>query len=173
LVRSLAAVANTIGVSSTTVASRLRTAVVPAAARNTIASSRAGRPREPSAIPAPSASNIPARRQPSASTSSAARKPTVGPSWRSAARASALLRIPTATSTTAPPAATAQSGAHRGRATAAARHAASTASATTSLICRRPYHARPYDPGKARAALRGWTVRTDSTSISEPLGPRD
>ena len=75
LVRSLAAVANTIGVNSTTVASRLRTAVVPAAARNTIASSRVGRPREPSAIHAPSASNRPARRQPSASTSSAARKP--------------------------------------------------------------------------------------------------
>ena len=90
LTRSRAAVANTTGVSSTTVASRLSTAVVAAAAANTSASSRRGSPRAPTAIAAPSASNSPARRHPSASTSSAARNPTVGP--RSLERAARVAR---------------------------------------------------------------------------------
>ena len=77
---------------------------------------------------------MPARRQPSASTSNAARKPTVGPSALSADRAPLRLKTPATTSSSAPPAATAQSGAHRGRATAAARQAASTTSAKASLI---------------------------------------
>ena len=53
LKRSRAAVENTTGVSSTIVASRLSTAVVPAATRNTSPSSRRGRPRAPAAIAAP------------------------------------------------------------------------------------------------------------------------
>ena len=53
LKRSRAAVANTTGVSSTIVASRLSTAVVAAATTNTSPSSRRGRPRAPAAIAAP------------------------------------------------------------------------------------------------------------------------
>ena len=57
--RSRAAVANTTGVSSTTVASRLSTAVTAAATANTSTSSRRGSPRAPPAISAPSAVNRP------------------------------------------------------------------------------------------------------------------
>ena len=53
LKRSRAAVANTTGVSRTTVASRLSTAVVAAATANTSPSSRRGSPRAPPAIAAP------------------------------------------------------------------------------------------------------------------------
>jgi hypothetical protein len=133
LMRRRAAVANTIGVSSTIVASRLSTAVVTAATTNTIASSRRGRRREPAAIDAPSASNRPARRHPSASSSSAARNPTVGPRSLNADRAPLRLIAPVSTTRTAAATATAQSGAHRGRVTAATRHAASATSAIASF----------------------------------------
>ena len=136
-------------------ASRLSTAVVPAATANTIASSRRGRPREPCAIAAPSASNSPASRQPSARTSSAARNAIVGPRSETADRASSALSTPVATRRPPATAATAQSGASRGRATAAARVAASATSAATSLTVHRPlrtrgHHARPAERRRAR-----------------------
>src|ERR1035441_8645351 len=88
--RSRATVANTTGVSSTTVASRLSTAVTVLATANTSARSVTGLPREPVAIQVPAASNRPNRSHRLARTRTAARKPMVGarlvasaPAWLS------------------------------------------------------------------------------------------
>jgi len=86
--RSRAAVANTTGVSSTTVASRLSTAVVTAATAKTCTSSRRGRPRDPRASHAPQARKSPSSSHSCAITSTAARKPITGPSRCASARAS-------------------------------------------------------------------------------------
>jgi len=86
-VRIRAAVAKTTGVSNTTVASRLSTAVTPAPVTKTNASSRRGLPLEPRAMTTPMASKSPSRRQPSAISNSAARNPTVGPNSPSASPA--------------------------------------------------------------------------------------
>ena len=75
-----AAVANTTGVSSTTVASRLSTAVVSAATANTPPSSRTGRPRQARATTSPAAVNSPSSAHSCASVSTAARNPTTGSS---------------------------------------------------------------------------------------------
>src|SRR4051812_39509579 len=170
LILSRAAVANTTGVSRRTVASRLSTAVVPAAAANTIASSRRGRPRAPVAIAAPSASNSPAARQPSASSSSAARNASVGARSPAAERASSTLSTPKTTSRTAHAAATAQSGARRGRATAAASVATSARSAAASLIARRPAGRAPrhHDQRSGGASA----ARRDSGRPADSAGPR-
>ena len=86
--RKRAAVRKTTGVSSTTVASRLSTAVVTAATAKTWTSSRRGRPRDRLAIHAPQARNRPSSSHNCAITSTAARKPITGPSRRASARAS-------------------------------------------------------------------------------------
>ena len=83
---SRAAVANTTGVSSTTVASRLSTAVITEASTKTATSSRRGRPAAVRAIHAPQARNSPSSSHSWASTSTAARKPITGPSRSASAR---------------------------------------------------------------------------------------
>jgi hypothetical protein len=112
-------------------------AVVAAATANTSASRRIARPRDAIAIVEPSASNRPERRQPSPSTSSAARKPIVAPKFASACRAPAKLITPVARSRSAPPSATAQSGAQRVRTTAAVSDRARTARDAVALTRRR------------------------------------
>ena len=77
-VRSRAAVAKTIGVSRTTVASRLSTAVTAAATAKTSASSRRGRPRAPRAMQPAHGVEQPRAPAVLGEHSSAARKPTVG-----------------------------------------------------------------------------------------------
>jgi hypothetical protein len=84
---SCAEVLYTTGVSSTTVASRLSTAVIAEAVANTRASSRRGRPAERRAIHVPQARNRPSSSQSCASTSTAARKPITGASRPASARA--------------------------------------------------------------------------------------
>lgn len=74
-----AAVANTTGVSSTMVASRLSTAVIAEASAKTAVSRRPGRPAAQRAIHAPQAWKSPSSSQNLASTSTAARKPITGP----------------------------------------------------------------------------------------------
>ncbi len=125
--RSCAAVANTIGVSRTTVASRLSTAVTSAATANTSASRRRGRPCARVASSAPIASNNPARRQCSAITSSAARNATVGASSHAASPAASSPIAPAAISSAAPAPAATGSGSHAGRTTAAPSATASAA----------------------------------------------
>src|ERR1700749_806085 len=78
------------------------------------------------------AENTPSRRHPSARISSAARNPTVGPSWPSAWRAPDRLIVPMATSSAAPTTAAAHSGSQRGGAMAAPSVVASARSARTS-----------------------------------------
>ena len=82
------AVASTTGVSNTTVASRLSTAVTTDATANTSPSSRCGDPRLRRPTTAPAKSNTPSSSARCASTSTAARNPTVGASVTSSAPAS-------------------------------------------------------------------------------------
>ena len=96
---SRAAVANTTGVSSTTAASRLSTAVITEARTKTATSSRRGRPAALRAIHAPQARNSPSSSHNWASTSTAARNPITGPSRSATARAwsSEIAPIPSTT----------------------------------------------------------------------------
>ena len=130
--RTRAAVANTTGVNSTTVASRLSAAVTTEPTTKTRPNRATGRPREAAAIHRPAASNSPSRSHSSASTSTAARKATVGPRLRSSANAADGGRIPRATVSSAAGTATSASGRPRGRATAKANVAASNSNATVS-----------------------------------------
>ncbi len=95
--RSRDTVAKITGVSSTTVVSRLSAAVTVEQVRNTKASSTTGRPPEAAAIRSPTASNSPSRWHSQASTSTAARNPTVGPRAVTSARACPTLSNPSAT----------------------------------------------------------------------------
>ena len=124
---SRAAVANTTGVSSTTVASRLRTAVIAEAATKTAASSRRGRPAAARAIHAPQASKSPSSSQSRASTSTAARKPITGPSCCASARVPSTDISPAAITKPAAGTAATASGQPNGRITA---HPSTTSSRT-------------------------------------------
>ena len=127
-----AAVANTTGVSSTTVASRLSTAVVSAATANTPPSSRTGRPRQARATTSPAAVNRPSSAHSCDSVSTAARNPTTGSSVLVCAHACAGDTAPTATSSPAAGTAATASGQSRGRATANASTPTSRAAETIS-----------------------------------------
>ena len=126
---SRAAVANTTGVSSTTVASRLRTAVITEAATKTAASSRRDRPAAAPAIHPPQASNSPSSSQSRASTSTAARNPITGPSCCACARAWSSEIAPAAITTAAAGTAATASGQPNGRITA---HPSTTSSRTAN-----------------------------------------
>src|SRR5258705_221548 len=108
-------VASTTGVSSTTVASRLRIAVVAAAITKTIASKRCWLPELDRAMAAPAARNSPSSSHSRASTSTAARKPTTGSSRLTAAVAPCHEITPSAMSTPAGATAATASGQPRGR----------------------------------------------------------
>lgn len=127
---SRVAVAKTTGVSSTTVASRLSTAVVTAATPNTVASSRPGLAAPIRAIHPPQARNTPSSSHSWASTKMAARKPITGPSCRASVTASRPPMAPAAIKITAAGTAATASGQPRGLVTAQA----STASRATSEI---------------------------------------
>ena len=129
---SRAAVANTTGVSSTIVASRLSTAVITDATANTQASSLRGRPAAARAIHAPQAVNSPSSSHSWARTSTAARKPITGPSLAASARAwlSEIALMPM--TTPAAGTATTASGQPHGRTTAQASTASSRTAETAS-----------------------------------------
>jgi len=120
---SLAAVANTTGVRSTTVASRLSTAVVTEAITNTCASSLRGRPLPVRAIHAPQAWNKPSSSHRYASTKMAARKPITGASCLAWVTAPLTLIAPVAIKMAAAGTAATASGQPRGLITAHARTA--------------------------------------------------
>ncbi len=145
---SLAAVANTTGVSSTTVASRLSTAVISEAARNTWASRRRGRPAAVRAIQAPQAWNSPSSSQIWARTRTAARKPITGPSRPASATASSQEIAPVAITSTAAGTATTASGQPKGRTIAQA--STSISSATDSVSASEAFRI-----GSFRAAADG------------------
>ncbi len=123
-IRRRTAVSCTTGVSSTTVVSRLSSAVVIAARPNTPRSSRAGEPRRASRAPA--ALNSPSRWQTCATTRIAPRKASTGSSRPASSRAwssgSAPVRITTAAAGTA----TTASGSRFGRVIAVISTAASS-----------------------------------------------
>src|SRR4051794_18526435 len=102
------------------VASSPSTAVTAIAAANTSASSRGPDPRACAAIRAASASNNPARSQPSPIASSDASTTSVGASARASSLASSHDSTPATISSAAPPSATAASGTRSKRTTAAA-----------------------------------------------------
>ncbi|CAM5323926.1 hypothetical protein SALBM217S_04175 [Streptomyces griseoloalbus] len=122
------AVANTTGVSSTTVASRLSTAVISDASANTAPSSRRGRWCDQRAIQVPHAWKRPSSSQSFASTSTAARNPMTGPSRSASSRTASVVIAPVAITTPAAGTANAASGQRKGRTTA---HTSTTASAAT------------------------------------------
>ena len=132
-----AAVANTTGVSSTTVASRLRTAVMSAAVTNTPPSRRWALAPHSRATASPAAANRPSSSQSWASTRTAARKPTTGSRSRVCCHASVGETAPSATRSPAAGTAATASGQSRGRTTAKAstpnRRTADTISAVTVL----------------------------------------
>ena len=129
---SRAAVANTTGVSSTTVASRLSTAVVTEAMRNTWLRSRPGLPALARAIQSPQARNSPSSSHRCASTRIAARNPMTGPSRLASSAAWAAGRAPAAIRMTAAGTAANASGQPRGLATAQASTATRAISETVS-----------------------------------------
>ncbi len=132
-------VAKTTGVSSTTVASRLSTAVVTEAIANTCLSNRRGPvsvawpdpPLPLRAIHAPQAWNSPSASHRRASTKMAARKPITGPSCLACAIAPLTPIVPTAIKRTAAGTATTASGHPRGLVTA---HARTPARATRASV---------------------------------------
>src|SRR5580693_2606263 len=131
------AVAKTTGVSSTTVASRLRTAVVTDAITNTCTSSRRApvaveRLAPVRAIHAPQAPNNPSSSHRCASTKMAARKPMTGPSCLASVIALLAPIAPAAIRMSAAGTATTASGHPRGRITAHARTAARASKAIVS-----------------------------------------
>src|SRR5579859_4093394 len=160
---AVAAVASTTGVSRTTVASRLSTAVTAEARTNTTASSRRGEPRATRAASVPAYPNTfssPARYP---STSTAARKPTVGSSATSARPASRHGTSPATTTTTAPGAAAVTSGSPRGRTTAKPSTPSSTTMprmALTPVPARQPCY--PERPTVNRVTVRARWRRTGS-----------
>ena len=117
---SRAAVANTTGVSSTTVASRLSTAVVTAARRRPGPGAAGAGRALARAIHAPQARNSPSSSHRCASTRIAARKPITGPSCRASAPAWLAGSAPAATRMTAAGTAATASGQPRGLVTAQA-----------------------------------------------------
>src|SRR3954453_3779481 len=127
-----AAVAMTTGVSSTTVASRLRTAVTTAERTTTRASSdRADRP-ERRAVAAAAQVNRPSRSARWESSSTTTRNPTVGAICRTASSASGSPTAPTSTRNAAPGRATATGGTRGWSVVAAIRVAARTTAETPS-----------------------------------------
>src|SRR5882757_42409 len=124
----------TTGVSSTTVASRLSTAVTRAATANTPASSRRGSPRQARATASPAAVNSPSSAHSSARTRTAARKPTTGASSLIWLQASEGPTAPTAMSSVATGTAAAASGQPCGRSTAKARTTSSPATERISAM---------------------------------------
>src|SRR4051794_38180630 len=127
-----AAVATTTGVSSTTVASRLSTAVTTAARTTTRANSdRADRP-DRRAVAAAAQMNSPSRSARWESSSTATRKPTVGAIERTAPSASGSPSAPTRTRNAAPGSATATGGTRGEAAVAATRVAIRTVADTPS-----------------------------------------
>lgn len=112
------AVTSTTGVSSTTVASKLSTAVIADASPNTPVSSRPGEPADRRASQAPQAWNSPSTSQKCASTSTAARNPTTGPNRSASAQAWSGEIAPVTTASPAAGTATAASGQPKGRRTA-------------------------------------------------------
>jgi len=130
---SQAAVANTTGVSSTTVASRLSTAVVTEAITNTCARSLRGLPALVRAIHPPQARNSPSSSHRCASTKMAARKPITGPSCLAAEPAAPAGMAPAAIRMTAAGTAATASGQPRGLITAHASTPSRAIRDTTSL----------------------------------------
>ena len=129
---SPAAVANTTGVSSTTVVSRLSTAVVSAAVTNTRARSLRGRRADDLAIQLPRARNRPSSSHRCASTKMATRNPTTGASCSISAPASPAPIAPAATRMTAAGPATTASGQPHGLRTAQASTASRASPETVS-----------------------------------------
>jgi len=125
-------VTKTIGVSKTTVASRLRTAVTADPTRNTTASSATGRPREAAAIHVPAAAKSPSRSAIPASTNTAARNPSVGPRLRASSAATCRGRMASASTRAAAGTETTASGRPHGRTTATTSVAPSRTIARTS-----------------------------------------
>lgn len=113
-----AAVANTTGVSRTTVASRLSTAVMAEARAKTAPRRRPGRPADQRAIQVPQAWKSPSSSQSLARTSTAARKPITGPSRAASSRTWAGVIAPAAITTAAAGTAKTASGSRNGRVTA-------------------------------------------------------
>jgi hypothetical protein len=134
------------GVSSTTVASRLSTAVIAEAAANTWASSRRGRPWLLRAIHVPHARNRPSSSQSWASTSTAARKPITGPSRSASARAACGVTAPVPTTRAAAGTAATASGQPHGRITAHASTASRAATETASAAAFRTLSSRAGKP---------------------------
>ena len=132
--RSCATVAKTTGVSSTTVASRLSTAVTVLATANTSARSLTGLPREPVATQVPAASNSPKRSHRLARTRTAARKPMVGARLFASAPAWLSGRTPSSNSKPAAGTATRASGHPQGRTTAQASVATRSRPASVSAM---------------------------------------
>src|SRR4051794_28251107 len=127
-----AAVAITTGVSRTTVASRLSTAVTTADRTTTRASSdRADRPERRAAAAAPPGDR-PSRAARWESSSTTTRKPTVGAICRTASSASGSPTAPTSTRNAAPGRATATGGTRGWSVVAAIRVASSTTAETPS-----------------------------------------
>nr|BFE73842.1 hypothetical protein GCM10020092_071430 [Actinoplanes digitatis] len=136
--------ANTTGVSSTIVASRLSTAVISEATANTYARRLRGRRRAARAIQAPQAWNSPSSSHSRASTSTAARNPITGPSRATSARTRSSVIAPVAMTTPAAGTATTASGRPRGRMTAKASTARSRTEERASAS--KVFKARPF-PG--------------------------
>ena len=128
---SRAAVANTTGVSRTTAASRLSTAVITEARTKTATSSRRGRPAALLAIHAPQARNSPSSSHNWASTSTAARNPITGPSRSATARAWSSEIAPIPSTTAAAGTAATASGQPHGRTSV---QASTTRSRTTDRV---------------------------------------
>ncbi len=163
--RSARTVASTTGVSSTTVASRLRIAVVAAAITNTCPSSRRGRPVLVRAIHAPAASNRPSSSHRLASTSTAARNATTGSMRPISAVASPGVTAPIATRMPAAGTASTASGHPAGRAMAKTRTTASRTSEMTRLVkAQTQGSARCHTVGRCRATPSRSASR-DSTRI--------
>jgi hypothetical protein len=154
-VSSRAAVANTTGVNSTTVASRLSAAVISEATANTWTKSRRGRRAAVWAIHAPQAWNRPSSSHSWARTSTAARKPITGPSRLASATAWSTEIAPTAMTTPAAGTATTASGQPHGRITAHASTARSrTAESASGSEAFRAGAFRWWNPGAMDARAR-------------------
>ncbi len=129
---ALDAVASTTGVSRTTVASRLSTAVTGQAIANTPASRRRGLPPQRRATIAPTASKRPSFAHRCARTSTRARKTTTGSRVRVCSHAWCGVTVPSATASAAAGTAAAASGRPRGRSTAKTSTASSRTRGTAS-----------------------------------------
>ncbi len=137
------------------VASRLSTAVISEASANTAVSRRLGLPFAHSAIHAPQARNSPSTSQKWASTRTAARNPTTGPSCSASARAWSSEIAPVATAIPAAGTAITASGHPKGRTTAQTRTATSR---TTERV-------------SARGVFRGRSSRTLSVVHAHETRP--